>query len=86
MAAEEVVTDLTEKCMTLEEEAEDLKEQVADLEAMNEMNEELQENAKEQELELRERVDLGRTKLLAAERRTQAAQDNANDYIVRNLL
>ena len=53
-----------------------------DLEAINEMNEELQEGAKEQELELREQVDLSRTKFLAAERRTQAAQDNANDYIV----
>ena len=50
------------------------------------MNDELHENSRELELELREELDLMRSKLTGAERRTQAAQDNANDHIVSWLL
>ena len=47
---------------------------------MNEMNEELQENARETELELREEVDLVRAKALEAQRQTEAANAVVADY------
>ena len=53
---------------------------------MNEMNEELQENARESELELREECDLLRAKVHEADRATQAAHDAVNDHVVSLLL
>ena len=49
---------------------------------MNDMNEELQENARETELELREEVDLMRAKALEAQRQTEAANAVVADYQV----
>lgn len=51
-------------------------------ESMNDMNEELQENARETELELREEVDLMRAKTLEAKRQTEAANEVVADYQV----
>lgn len=49
-------------------------------EAINEMNDELQENARETELELREMLDLGAGRVREAERRVEAAQETVADY------
>lgn len=49
-------------------------------EAINEMNDELQENARETELELREMLDLGAGREREAERRVEAAQETVADY------
>lgn len=49
-------------------------------EAINEMNDELQENARETELELREMLDLGATRVREAEKRVEAAQETVADY------
>jgi len=46
------------------------------------MNEELQENARETELELREEVDLMRAKVLEAQRQTDTANEVVGDYQV----
>lgn len=54
---------------------------VSDLqEAINEMNDELQENARETELELREMLDLGAAGVREAEKRVEAAQETVADY------
>ena len=53
---------------------------------MNEMNEELQENARENELELREEVDLMRSKVREAQRQTDAANEVVSDYQVRHAI
>lgn len=44
------------------------------------MNDELQENARETELELREMLDLGGARVREAEKRVEAAQETVADY------
>uniref|UniRef100_A0A0L8GW13 Uncharacterized protein n=1 Tax=Octopus bimaculoides TaxID=37653 RepID=A0A0L8GW13_OCTBM len=64
LGAEEMLTTLTEKNLKLEEVIEQMEEEKSDLETLHEMNEELQENARETELELREELDLTNARLL----------------------
>ncbi|XP_048060528.1 dynactin subunit 1 isoform X3 [Megalobrama amblycephala] len=80
LGAEEMVEMLTERNLDLEEKVRELKETVTDLEAINEMNDELQENARETELELREQLDLGAAGVREAEKRVEAAQETVADY------
>lgn len=44
------------------------------------MNDELQENARETEMELREQLDLGSAKVREADKRVEAAQETVADY------
>lgn len=44
------------------------------------MNDELQENARETELELREQLDLSAANVREAEKRVEAAQETVADY------
>uniref|UniRef100_A0A3P8VPK5 Dynactin subunit 1 n=1 Tax=Cynoglossus semilaevis TaxID=244447 RepID=A0A3P8VPK5_CYNSE len=80
LGAEEMVETLTERNLDLEEKVREMKETVIDLEAINEMNDELQENARETELELREMLDLGAARVREAEKRVEAAQETVADY------
>nr|XP_046268647.1 dynactin subunit 1 isoform X2 [Scatophagus argus] len=80
LGAEEMVEMLTERNLDLEEKVRELRETVTDLEAINEMNDELQENARETELELREMLDLGAARVREAEKRVEAAQETVADY------
>ncbi|KAG5848412.1 hypothetical protein ANANG_G00098190 [Anguilla anguilla] len=80
LGAEEMVETLTERNLDLEEKVRELRETVNDLEAINEMNDELQENARETELELREQLDLGGARVREAEKRVEAAQETVADY------
>ncbi|XP_066534735.1 dynactin subunit 1 [Hoplias malabaricus] len=80
LGAEEMVEMLTERNLDLEEKVRELRETVADLEAINEMNDELQENARETELELREQLDLSAARVREAEKRVEAAQETVADY------
>ncbi|XP_059821899.1 dynactin subunit 1-like isoform X2 [Hypanus sabinus] len=80
LGAEEMVETLTDRNLDLEEKVRELRETVSDLEAINEMNDELQENARETELELREQLDLGATRVREAQRRAEAAQETVADY------
>ncbi|KAL0969547.1 hypothetical protein UPYG_G00228720 [Umbra pygmaea] len=80
LGAEEMVETLTERNLDLEEKVRELRETVLDLEAINEMNDELQENARDTELELREMLDLGATRVREAERHVEAAQETVADY------
>ncbi|KAM6969430.1 dynactin subunit 1 isoform 1-T1 [Tautogolabrus adspersus] len=80
LGAEEMVETLTERNLDLEEKVRELRETVIDLEAINEMNDELQENARETELELREMLDLGGAKVRESEKRVEAAQETVADY------
>ncbi|XP_074547752.1 dynactin subunit 1 isoform X2 [Halichoeres trimaculatus] len=80
LGAEEMVETLTERNLDLEEKVRELRETVTDLEAINEMNDELQENARETELELREMLDLGGAKVRESEKRVEAAQETVADY------
>ncbi|KAG7277105.1 hypothetical protein CRUP_031318 [Coryphaenoides rupestris] len=80
LGAEEMVETLTERNLDLEEKVREIRETVIDLEAINEMNDELQENARETELELREMLDLGGSRVREAEKRVEAAQETVADY------
>ncbi|KAK1791526.1 hypothetical protein P4O66_013524 [Electrophorus voltai] len=80
LGAEEMVETLTERNLDLEEKVRELRETVTDLEAINEMNDELQENARETELELREQQDLSAARVREAEKRVEAAQETVADY------
>ena len=57
-----------------------LNSPVASQEAMNEMNDELQENARETELELREQLDMAGARVREAQKRVEAAQETVADY------
>uniref|UniRef100_H3AFC9 Dynactin subunit 1 n=1 Tax=Latimeria chalumnae TaxID=7897 RepID=H3AFC9_LATCH len=80
LGAEEMVEMLTERNLDLEEKVREMRETVTDLEAINEMNDELQENARETELELREQLDLASARVREAEKRVEAAQETVADY------
>ncbi|XP_056401931.1 dynactin subunit 1 isoform X6 [Hyla sarda] len=80
LGAEEMVETLTERNLDLEEKVRELRETVTDLEAINEMNDELQENARETELELREQLDMAIARVREAEKRVEAAQETVADY------
>ncbi|KAG5261271.1 hypothetical protein AALO_G00301970 [Alosa alosa] len=80
LGAEEMVETLTERNLDLEEKVRELRETVSDLEAINEMNDELQENARETELELREQLDLAGARVREAHKRVEAAQETVADY------
>ncbi|KAM8899116.1 dynactin subunit 1-like isoform 4-T4 [Spinachia spinachia] len=80
LGSEEMVESLTERNLDLEEKVRELRETVTDLEAINEMNDELQENGRETEMELREQVDLSGAKVREAEKKVEAAQETVADY------
>ncbi|XP_077136512.1 dynactin subunit 1 isoform X2 [Ranitomeya variabilis] len=80
LGAEEMLETLTERNLDLEEKVRELRETVTDLEAINEMNDELQENARETELELREQLDMANARVREAEKRVDAAQETVADY------
>ncbi|XP_056298596.1 dynactin subunit 1-like isoform X5 [Pseudoliparis swirei] len=80
LGSEEMVETLTERNLDLEEKVRELRETVTDLEAINEMNDELQENGRETEMELREQVDLSAATVREAEKRVEAAQETVADY------
>ncbi|XP_067379402.1 dynactin subunit 1-like isoform X2 [Channa argus] len=80
LGSEEMVETLTERNLDLEEKVRELRETVTDLESINEMNDELQENARETEMELREQLDLSSAKVREAEKRVEASQETVADY------
>ncbi|XP_034532296.1 dynactin subunit 1-like isoform X6 [Notolabrus celidotus] len=80
LGSEEMVETLTERNLDLEEKVRELRETVTDLEAINEMNDELQENARETEMEIREQLDLSSAKVREADKRVEAAQETVADY------
>ena len=63
LGAEEMVENLTTKCLDLEDRVKEVLEERADLEALHDIHEEMQENAREVELELREELDMVQAKV-----------------------
>ncbi|KAK6174365.1 hypothetical protein SNE40_017658 [Patella caerulea] len=80
LGAEEMVESLAEKNLALEDEISKLREENADLEVLHEMNEEIQENAREMELELREELDLAQSRVADAYRKLEAGAETCADY------
>ena len=65
---------LTERNLQLEEKVGEMQENLDDLENLNEMNEELMENARESEMELREELDMANAKVCIIVHNWQARQ------------
>ncbi|BFZ01398.1 hypothetical protein BsWGS_04438 [Bradybaena similaris] len=80
LGAEEMVEQLTERNLKLEDEIREILEEKNDLEALNDMNEELQENARATELELREELDMKSIKLLELQRKLDGSQETFAEY------
>lgn len=73
LGAEEMVEQLGIQKLTLEEKVKELEEAVADLEALQDINDQLQEDSRELEMQLREEVDLAN----AATREALREKENA---------
>jgi len=80
LGAEEMVEQLTERNLALEDQIKEVEEEKNDLEALNDMNDELQENARATELELREEVDMKSIKMLELQRKLDANSETFADY------
>ena len=80
LGAEEMVENLTTKCLDLEDKLTAVTEEKLDLETLHEMDEELQENLREAELELREDLDLAHGKVREAGRARDAAYEIIHDH------
>ncbi|KAK2163666.1 hypothetical protein LSH36_75g02038 [Paralvinella palmiformis] len=78
--SEDMVLQLTEKTLQQEDKIRELEEERADLEALCDMNDEIQENAREAELELREELDMANCRAMEAQRRLEAMQESIADY------
>merc|ERR1719369_1735820 len=80
LGAEEMVENLTTKTLDLEDRCSALMEEKSDLEALHEINEEMQENARELEIELREEMDLTQAKIRTLTRDKEAAMEVILDH------
>ena len=80
LGAEEMVENLTTKCLDLEDKLNAVVEEKQDLETLHEMDEELQENLREAEIELREDLDLANGKVREAARARDAAYEIIHDH------
>ena len=79
MGAEEMVVILGEQKLTLEEKVAQLREEVSDLEALQDMNDQLVESNAELEAELREDLDMARAAVKQAMRDRDAALETIAD-------
>ncbi|XP_078668169.1 dynactin subunit 1-like isoform X40 [Branchiostoma floridae x Branchiostoma belcheri] len=79
LGAEEMVEHLTERNLQQEERIQELEEQVGDLEAMHEMDEEMQESARDNEIEMREEIDMANSKVREFQRKLEASQEMIAD-------
>lgn len=67
----QMIEQLTEQNLDLEEKLAELREANADLEAINEVNDQLQESAREEERELRRTLDLTESRVRESERQIE---------------
>ena len=80
LGAEEMVENLTTKCLDLEDRVKEVLEERADLEALHDIHEEMQENAREVELELREELDMVQAKVRQIMKDKEAALEVILDH------
>ncbi|XP_018652353.1 restin-like [Schistosoma mansoni] len=80
LGADTMVSQLTQRNLELEEMLEKVKEERNDLEILCEMNDELQENSRETELELREEIERANTQINQLVRHLDATRETIADY------
>ena len=76
----EIIEQLTEQNLDLEAKVAELKEAISDLEEINEVNDQIQENAREEEKELRQKLDLTESRVREYERQIEALKYNISDH------
>lgn len=67
----QMIEQLTEQNLDLEEKLAEMRETIADLEAINDVNDQLQDNAREEERELRRSLDMSEARVREAERQIE---------------
>ncbi|GBN86265.1 Dynactin subunit 1 [Araneus ventricosus] len=80
LGSEEMIELLTERNLALEDRVKELQVLVDDLERLQDVNDQLQESAKETELELREEIDMASAKMREAQRKLEVMQEAIADY------
>lgn len=80
LGSEEMIELLTERNLALEDRVRELQILVDDLERLQDVNDQLQETAKETELELREELDMSNAKIMEGQRKLEAMQEAIADY------
>ena len=80
MGSVQMIEQLTEQNLDLEAKLAELKESIADLEAINEVNDQLQENAREEERELRQTLDIAESRIRESERQIEQLKYNIADH------
>lgn len=76
----QMIEQLTEQNLDLEEKLAEMRETIADLEAINDVNDQLQESAREEERELRRTLDLSESRVREAERQIELLKYNLADH------
>ena len=80
LGSQEMVEILTEKNLKQEDKIKELEENIVQLEEIYEINEQLQETAREAELELKEELDTMVVKLNEMQKRYEESQENLAEY------
>lgn len=76
----QMIEQLTEQNLDLEQKVLELQETIADLEAINEVNDQLQENAREEERELRQNLDMAESRIREYEKSIEALKYTIADH------
>lgn len=80
LGSEKIIETLSERNLDLESKVAKYEEEIADLEAINEVNDQLQENAKEEERELRQNLDLAESRIRDSEKKIEQLKYNIADH------
>ncbi|RNA32395.1 dynactin subunit 1 isoform X4 [Brachionus plicatilis] len=80
LGSEQIIERLSERNLDLESRVNKLEEDIADLEAINEVNDQLQDNAREEERELRQNLDLAESRIRESERQIEQLKYNIADH------
>ncbi|CAF0807877.1 unnamed protein product [Brachionus calyciflorus] len=80
LGSEQIIERLSERNLDLESKVAKLEEEISDLEAINDVNDQLQENAKEEEKELRQNLDLAESRIRESEKQIELLKYNIADH------
>jgi dynactin 1 len=80
LSAEDLLEELTERNLSLTERIDEMRTTIEDLEALRELNDELEENHLAQERELREEVEVKDALIREQNKRIQTAEETNLDY------
>ncbi|KAF9353188.1 hypothetical protein BGX26_009024 [Mortierella sp. AD094] len=80
IGAEDMIEQLSEKNITLGEKIEEMQSAIDDLEALKELNDELEENHSETEKQLQAEINMKDSRLREYQKRIETLEENVGDY------